>query len=270
MHVERERRRQRCRPARMILRDRRARNRPSKPARSDSSYSAVPAGCTSPETRRTSARSRVSRRFVSLMFAHVQLSRRHHARSCPASTNALAFSTGVVGKIPCPRFRMWPTPPVFSTASCAARRTPPRAQAESRGPHFLAARRVRPSFRRASARSVFQSTLRTSAPDFARLSRCRADPSRTESSAPLLGRARLKNHLRGRQSRTSSYSRSRKLARPGIEQLHGRSSRRDLHLQIFCRCAGDPLEQFAHQSAARSRSICFAREISPRVRPSIM
>src|ERR1700689_36772 len=40
----------------------------------------------------------------------------------PAATNALAFSTGVVGRIPWPRFKMWPTPPVFSTAAFGASR----------------------------------------------------------------------------------------------------------------------------------------------------
>src|SRR5271168_1836468 len=43
---------------------------------------------------------------------------------CPASTNALAFSTGVVGRIPWPRFRICPAPPVFSIASRAACRIP--------------------------------------------------------------------------------------------------------------------------------------------------
>ncbi len=39
------------------------------------------------------------------------------AALCPASTNARAFSTGVCCKIPCPRFKMCPIPPVCSTAA---------------------------------------------------------------------------------------------------------------------------------------------------------
>src|SRR3984885_7431647 len=98
----------------------------------------------------------------------------------PAATNALAFSTRVVGRIPWPRFKMWPTPPVFSTAACAASRTACSGPSRMLGSTFPCSATLRPDLcsnaARASAKSVRQSTLMTSAPVPGRLSSKCAEP----------------------------------------------------------------------------------------------
>src|SRR5271156_2504610 len=98
----------------------------------------------------------------------------------PAATKALAFSTGVVGRIPWPRFRMWPRPPVFSTAACAASRTAFSEPSKIFGSTFPCNATLRPATRsnvaRASAKSVRQSTLITPAPVAGKLSSKCAEP----------------------------------------------------------------------------------------------
>src|SRR6202789_2468446 len=98
----------------------------------------------------------------------------------PAATNALALSTGVVGRIPWPRFKMWPMPPVFSTAACAASRTACSRPSKMFGSTFPCSAtlppNVCPNVARASAKSVRQSTLMTSAPVSGRLSSKCAEP----------------------------------------------------------------------------------------------
>ena len=70
MHVERKRRAPRLRRARNIFRGRRGRNRPSRPARWDSSCSAARDDCTSREFRRRSGRSRACPACFSFCVRH--------------------------------------------------------------------------------------------------------------------------------------------------------------------------------------------------------
>src|SRR5215831_6241472 len=113
--------------------------------------------------------------------SHVQSARFERAcattgAACPASTNARAFSTGVFGKIPWPRFKMCPIPPVFSTASRAAALDASRVLNRISGLTLPCSAIPSPIRRRASAKSVCQSTLSASAPVRAKLPKCFAEP----------------------------------------------------------------------------------------------
>src|SRR6185437_10083888 len=81
-----------------------------------------------------------------------------------ARTKAWAFATGVVGKIPWPRFRICPVPLVFVIASRTAHSTFSSVLKSIAGSTLPWSAIFAPIFLRASARSVRQSTLNTLAP----------------------------------------------------------------------------------------------------------
>ena len=157
MHVERN---GECAPhsARRVkaARDRRGRNHPARPAPWDSSCSAGPGRLYfSRNSSEISKRSDCSCRFGRSDVAHADgvLARLLHAGLVAHGALILAglrrtrcaFSTGVCGKIPWPRFRMWPRPPVFSTASRSRSRTPLSGPSSTHGSTLPCSATARPS-----------------------------------------------------------------------------------------------------------------------------
>src|SRR5712692_1408824 len=86
---------------------------------------------------------------------------------CPVSTKSLAFSTGVCCKMPCPRFKMCPTPPSDPAVSCVTLRIVASGANNTAGSTFPCSAIRGPSAFRSSRKSTRQSTLKTSAPESA-------------------------------------------------------------------------------------------------------
>ena len=264
----------------ILLRDRRGRNRLSRRARWDSSCSAGRGGCIS---RGTSSEiwpisSLVGEFVLPIVMAVIANPLRAHlsracsatAADCPASTNALRVFDR--------RFRQNSVAEIQDVAHAArffdgfaggARRRLQPAEQNRRDRHFLAAPPGGRDSRRASARSVFQSTLRTSAPDFARLSRCVRRAFCEENLRHAAVAKCLEDHLRGGQFELVVFAadsvrrpRCRRVARRRLPPRFAISDTRPSRARFVRASRG--------RAAARSRSICFACEISPRVRPSIM
>src|SRR5689334_9863332 len=96
------------------------------------------------------------------------------ARTCwPVSTKSRAFSTGVFGNIPWPRFRICPRPASEFIVSSVASRIFSAAPSKTAGSRFPCNAILGPSAPRTSPSSTRQSTLNTLAPDLAAAdSRC--------------------------------------------------------------------------------------------------
>ena len=255
MHVERNRRARRIRGRVVAARDRRGRNRLARRARSDSSCSAARADCISPETSsEISKRSRFSCRWrlESLMAGLLARpfranSRRSTGAAWPASTKARAFSTGVCGRIPWPRFKMWPEAAgsFDRVASRLARRLLP-GRAAHRDRRCPAARCAGPKISR-TARQIHAPihAQNVRAGFGAASSKCAGRFG--EENHRRFARAKFFDHqLRGGQLEFAVLL-EREFADPGIEQLHGCGSRGDLRSQITGRGARDPFEQVAEQ-----------------------
>ena len=145
---------------------------------------------------------------------------------------------------------------------------PPELPAPDRaglwGPHSLAARPCGQGCWRASARSVRQSTLTTSAPDCARLSSRCAEPL----AYKIFGYVRVAEQFvhqlcRGQLERI--ILRSSQFACPSIEELNHGRARRDLRFQIFRGGARDALQQFAHDFRFRAQHLLGARNVAARL-----
>ncbi len=154
----------------------------------------------------------------------------------------MALSTGVCGRMPCPRLKMWPGRPAAISSICCTRR--------------------RSSCRSASSDAGVEVALD-------RLDRCRwparrrrvACASRRRPRAASLGQQRIQDRIAGREvdhRNTGSKTGDDLLhigqhvlpivvhaqaADPGIEQLHGLSTGGDLGIQVAGDGAGETLHQ---------------------------
>ena len=157
---------------------------------------------------------------------------------------------------------MWPMPPVLSTASRAARRTPssgPRSTHGStlpcsamRGPTSLAHRReIHAPIHAQHVRAGFRGGREQMAGSLG-----------VEDHRRFAGANFLDQELRRGQGEFAVLLEGQ-LSHPGVKKLHGSSARGNLRSQIAGRGARNAFEQVSKQIADRSTAWSSPREIRP-------